>query len=259
MGYSKLIEILDSLMGSGKTLTTTAFTVLDFMTTGKRVIANYRIDLERINDEGFMREVIMPRWKILYAGKEIGTIKACHDKSAISKTVAELRVRNPQIDPALIAVQQLDDYFEIGASFVYLDYQRFVTSMEENKELYSVSLAIDEAYLWADSRLSQTQYSRLLTYFVLQSRKRDVDLYITTQQFENVDIRLRRNCEVRILCRNNKKTGVVTDRILDLRTGLRRRVRIFGPDIYRFYNTLEIPPLQAMHTRIEVGSGVGGS
>ena len=53
-------------------------------------------------------------------------------------------------------------------------------------------------------------------------------------------------------CRYSKRTKIITARLLDLRTGVRKRVKIFGPEVWKYYDTREIPPLQAMHTRIDL-------
>ena len=131
--------------------------------------------------------------------------------------------------------------------FEFLTHERFVYMMEHDEVLYDCTVILDEAYLMVDSRLSQQGYSRLMTYFMLQSRKRDVDLYVTTQQFENIDVRFRRNANVRALCRYNYEAQVCTVRLVDLNSGVRRRVRIYGPEYFPFYDTREIPPLRPFH------------
>jgi len=92
--------------------------------------------------------------------------------------------------------------------FVKFDYEFFVEAMENNTILYDTTVVLDEAYLFADARMSQSGFNKLLSYFVLQTRKRDVDLYLTTQQFENIDRRLRQNTDIRVLCLP-KGTGIV--------------------------------------------------
>jgi len=92
--------------------------------------------------------------------------------------------------------------------FIKFDYEFFVEAMENNSVLYDTTVVLDEAYLFADSRMSQSGFNKLLSYFVLQTRKRDVDLYLTTQQFENIDRRLRQNTDIRVLC-FPKGTGII--------------------------------------------------
>lgn len=133
--------------------------------------------------------------------------------------------------------------------FIKFDYEFFVEAMETNSILYDTTVVLDEAYLFADARMSQSGFNKLISYFVLQTRKRDVDLYITTQQFENVDRRLRQNTDVRVLNRYNRQTKVVTCRFVDLRSGMRRRIKIYGPEYHWLYDTKEIPTLRPGHIR----------
>ena len=62
-------------------------------------------------------------------------------------------------------------------------------------KLYNCCLFIDEIYVYIDSRTSGSKRNRLWSYFINQTRKRDVDLYYTTQFFRQVELRLRENTE----------------------------------------------------------------
>lgn len=141
----------------------------------------------------------------------------------------------------------VSNYHLKGVPFTFLDYELFLSYMKNDKELKNTSVVLDEAYLFVDSRMSQTGFSKLMTYFVMQTRKRDVDLYVTTQQYENVDIRLRRNTDIRALCRFNKSTQICRVRLIDLRSGKRRKIKIYGPNIYDYYDTTEYPKLRPGH------------
>ena len=63
-------------------------------------------------------------------------------------------------------------------------------------------LAIDEIHLFMDSRQSMTKNSRIISYFITQSRKRNLVLVYTTQQSGQVDKRLRANTDYFIKCDN---------------------------------------------------------
>lgn len=68
-------------------------------------------------------------------------------------------------------------------------------------ELEHCVLFLDEMYQIADSRSSQSKLNKLFTYFVVQTRKRDVDLYIATHHLDHIDLRLRRAVDIRASCR----------------------------------------------------------
>ncbi len=68
-------------------------------------------------------------------------------------------------------------------------------------ELEDCVLFLDEMYQIADSRSSGTKLNKLFSYFIVQCRKRGVDLYICTHHLDHVDLRLRRAIDVRGACR----------------------------------------------------------
>lgn len=68
-----------------------------------------------------------------------------------------------------------------------------------------VNVFIDEGYTWLESRTSNSTLNRYLSYVVLQSRKRAIDIYITAQMFSSVDIRFRQQSDVLIKCKRVDK------------------------------------------------------
>jgi len=68
-------------------------------------------------------------------------------------------------------------------------------------ELENCVLFLDEMYQIADSRSSATKLNKLFTYFIVQTRKRGVDLYVCTHHLDHVDLRLRRAVDIRGACR----------------------------------------------------------
>lgn len=64
----------------------------------------------------------------------------------------------------------------------------------------NINVFIDEAYTWLESRTSFKTLNRYLSYIIFQSRKRNIDVYITSQMFSTVDIRFREQSNIRIRC-----------------------------------------------------------
>lgn len=64
----------------------------------------------------------------------------------------------------------------------------------------NVDIFIDEAYVWLESRISGFFLNRFLSYMLWQSRKRDIDLYLTAQKFRSLDLRFREECDVLVKC-----------------------------------------------------------
>lgn len=61
-------------------------------------------------------------------------------------------------------------------------------------------IIIDEAYAWLESRLSNRDMNRYLSYILFQSRKRQLDFIITAQLLSTIDVRFRDMCNYLVLC-----------------------------------------------------------
>ena len=138
--------------------------------------------------------------------------------------------------------------------------------------LENATLLMDEAYIYLDSRGSAGKLNKLFTYFVGQTRKRGVDMYVCTHHIDVLDKRLRRAIDVRGSCRyivekpcrGCKGTGyikkrggrglvimcprclgyghtgwAVTDFVHQF-TGQRSRAIIQGPAVWHLYDTREL-------------------
>lgn len=64
----------------------------------------------------------------------------------------------------------------------------------------NIEVYLDEAYTWLESRVSSKALNRYLSYILLQSRKRTINIFITAQLFSTVDIRFRQQSNMIILC-----------------------------------------------------------
>lgn len=109
--------------------------------------------------------------------------------------------------------------------------------------LHNCSIGIDEIHIFIDSRSSMKASSKIISYFLLQTRKRNVDLYYTTQFLNQVDKRLRNISDIIIQC-NRLKRRMSKDFMIvntfNLRNGRKIR-KVFDPEqYYSMYNTNEI-------------------
>lgn len=64
----------------------------------------------------------------------------------------------------------------------------------------NVDVIIDEGYTWLESRTSGYFLNRYLSYIVLQSRKRTIDIIVTAQIYNSVDVRFRNQTDVLVKC-----------------------------------------------------------
>lgn len=119
--------------------------------------------------------------------------------------------------------------------------------LDKKQSLLNVSVGIDELTVFADCRNSMSELNKLISYFILQTRKRNVCLYYTTQDFGMVDKRIIQHTHVRIFC--SKVKGKPDDyplrrfEIVDIRDSFNNPPQVFYMDIrpyYDIYNTDEI-------------------
>jgi len=138
-----------------------------------------------------------------------------------------------------------------GLSFPHekLTKKRFDTLIEEKEQLQNCVILLDEIHIWLDSRSSMSKKNKTVTYFLLQTRKRNVRLLFTTQHFHQIDKRLRDTTDVICYCTNvtNKSSLVTTDASFILQefffqySKKRPRKKIIpGHKYYCLYDTTEI-------------------
>lgn len=141
---------------------------------------------------------------------------------------------------------------------IKIDYEPLnVLELMEKQDLQDVSVGIDEITVFLDCRKSSSKMNRYISYFILQTRKRNVNLYFTTQSFSYIDYRLLDHMEFQVYA---EKIYDIYGRelpnwrhyqILDCRdrTGIKNiHSSSFDLDIskyYDFYDTNEIilPPI----------------
>lgn len=76
----------------------------------------------------------------------------------------------------------------------------FLNKEKNTIELDNVSILLDEIQIYVDCRTSASKRNRLFSYFVLQTRKRNVTLYYTTQDFDMIEKRLFNFTAIQIMC-----------------------------------------------------------
>ncbi len=96
----------------------------------------------------------------------------------------------------------------------------------------------DEFHIVVDSRNSSTGRNKIISYFILQTRKRGVHLYFTTQDAGQVDLRLRRMVDYWVKC---KRVGKHLFRYEILkRNGDTLGIKVIdGRKYYHLYDTTE--------------------
>lgn len=145
-----------------------------------------------------------------------------------------------------------------------LDVMKILEMDKEKININSLSLAIDEITVFMDCRTSMKKMNRFISYFILQTRKRNVTMYYTTQDFNYTDLRLANHTDIRIFCEKIKATEdtprsevdikgfykhwrkyIIYD-LRDLRNITVRKFKMNISKYYDYYDTNEVilPPLE---------------
>lgn len=132
---------------------------------------------------------------------------------------------------------------EIFANYhLNFDFQTLnIRDLLDNKiDLKNVSVGIDEFTVFADCRRSMS--NTIITYFILQTRKRNVCLYYTTQDFGMMDKRVMQHTNIFITAEDTSKDNVKHYFLVDFRKR-KQKLTDFYLNIepyYKLYDTNEI-------------------
>lgn len=134
----------------------------------------------------------------------------------------------------------ITNYHLNDVDYRYVTFEDILEMSRTEEELERAAIGLDEAHVFLDSRTTGSKMQRLFTYFLLQTGKQDISLYYTTQDFGQVDVRLRRRTDIAIHVR--RKGDLHLCRIVNMnRREIRpKRMVIPGPMVWPYYNTREV-------------------
>ncbi|GAG77574.1 unnamed protein product [marine sediment metagenome] len=123
-----------------------------------------------------------------------------------------------------------------------VDIHKLLTYEEHDTSLHNLTLGIDELTVFADCRTSTSKNNRIFSYLVLQSRKRNCDIYYTTQSFGMIDFRVFDHTLINVFAeklfneKNEEIDGVRKYTIIDKTNPRKPKMREFFMDITQFYD-----------------------
>lgn len=110
-------------------------------------------------------------------------------------------------------------------------------------EFQNSVLLLDEIHTFIDSRASMTNRNKAVSYFITQSRKRQLIFMYTTQRWGQVDVRMRNNTDYVFKCRKteseNKKNVYINIEMYNY-DGKMRRLKIRANPYFNLYDTTQI-------------------
>lgn len=103
---------------------------------------------------------------------------------------------------------------------------------------------LDEAHVFLDSRASASKKNRIISFFIVLTRKMGCNLFYTTQRYHQIDKRLRDNSDIVIQCSTKDYKGIkFTHNLIMymLEFGIKTRSDLFeSRKFYGLYNTREL-------------------
>jgi len=118
----------------------------------------------------------------------------------------------------------------------------------ENK-FNNITLGIDEITVYVDCRTSMSKRNRLFSWFILQSRKRNNNIYYTTQNISFIEMRLRQFTDIEILCQklydkhNKPYKNIRRFTLVDYRNPSNPVISGFDMDIRPYFNLYDTDEL----------------
>lgn len=152
--------------------------------------------------------------------------------------------------PHLIRFQVYSNY-HLAFPHTKLTKKVFDEIIQSPQGLTNAIVCLDEVHIWIDSRSGMQKKNKTITYFILQTRKRNVRLLVSTQHLHQIDKRLRDTIDILVFCRNmTNKTSTIQDNKKKVYIGQEylfqwkesppKNKMLFANPVFALFNTEEI-------------------
>jgi hypothetical protein len=151
----------------------------------------------------------------------------------MTRCIYKEKMRRPEVNVATNYKLNGIDFKFINASDLF----------DIKQQLKDTILGIDEFHIFLDSRSFMKPSNQQLTHFILQTRHLGVNLYFTTQDISQVDLRLRRQLDFLAYCSPTPYENYFKVKIVDYRDVLNIHTNDFvydGSPYYDLFDTTEI-------------------
>jgi len=120
--------------------------------------------------------------------------------------------------------------YNLGFPHEKLNKQMLLDFAQSDKQFSKCIIAIDEIHVYFDSRSSGSKANKIFSYLVLQSSKRDVHIFGTTQEFMNIEVRIRSHCNIKIFCNRYFKKN--NDEYIEVKSSVRHLTEQQNENLY---------------------------
>lgn len=131
-------------------------------------------------------------------------------------------------------------YANYGLKF---DHEKVNYEMIKNLdiEFQDSVICLDEIHVFIDSRASMSKRNKIVSYFITQSRKRNLIFMYTTQHIGQVDLRLRNNTDYFFSCSTTvHENKLYIKQQLSDPYGAVKNMTLKAEDVFQLYDTHEI-------------------
>lgn len=145
-------------------------------------------------------------------------------------------------------------YANLRLSFphVQLTFAKLESMVNNKEDIQDAVILWDEAHIFLDSRSSMSKRNKIISWWILMTRKSNIRLVYTTQHLHQIEKRLRDTTDIICFCRNiSDKSSTVAAGIpevwiqqeyvmqwADDTTPLRRR--LYGTPVFGLYDTKQV-------------------
>jgi len=119
--------------------------------------------------------------------------------------------------------------------------KKFTTEILFDENLKNCLVLIDEVYTLVDARNFQTSLNKIMSYILFQSRKKNLDIYVTAQLLSTIEKRFRLMANYLVQCENIINGFLYT--LTDLYSMTSKQIFLplkIAKKFYRYYDTNEL-------------------
>ena len=134
--------------------------------------------------------------------------------------------------------------FHLNFPYEPLDFDELFNMAESQESLHNVVILLDEVHIMLDSRSSMKKSSKVISFWLNQSRKQGIKIFYTTQHLHQIDKRLRSATDFFCFCdgikylHKGKESFIVLNTLTDGENS--RPERFLGNKFFKYYDTNEV-------------------
>lgn len=134
--------------------------------------------------------------------------------------------------------------FHLNFPHQEIEFEKLYEMAEAQEQLENVVILLDEIHIILDSRSGMSKTSKVMSFWLNQTRKMRVKMFYTTQYLHQIDKRLRSGTDLFVFCdgltvnKNGKKYFICCNEI-SMEDKVKKEIFI-GNDFFELYDTNQV-------------------